>query len=126
MHMYVSDKILGFLSPDGVFYPCNQFEHSTIAFELLQKIDIQECDNPEVNLANLGWMTFQSNFAGIQAEIRPIPALTDQQVDWIIEHYEQINRKQRYFISEKLKFDQTYKKRKLPEGIDNVGYSGLI
>ena len=124
--MYISNKITGFLSPEGEFIKCNQLEHSIVAMEILINLGMTENTNPEVNLANLGWMTFQSNFAGIQAEIRPIPELTDKQVDWIVENYDLLNKKQRYFISEKLKFDKTYKKRNLPEGIDNVSFSGLI
>lgn len=124
--MYISDKVIGFLSPDGKFIKCNQLEHSLVAMGILINLGMTEYTNPEVNLANLGWMTFQSNFAGIQAEIKPVPQLTDKQIDWIVENYDLLNKKQRYFISEKLKFDETYKKRNLPEGIDNVDFSGLI
>ena len=118
--------LIGFLSPEGEFTPCNDYEHISVASEILTKNGMTENISADIHLANLGWMLFQQNFAGIPAEVKPIPQLTDKQVDWIIKNYDNINRKQRYFISEKLKFDEINKKRNLPQGIDNVPFTGLI
>ena len=115
--------IIGFLSPNGEFVECKELEHS--AKRICEENNI-ETNNFERELANRGWCFFQKNYAGIPADIKPLPFITDEQVDWIIKNYENINRKQRYFISEKLKHDEIYKKRTLPDGIDSVPFSGLL
>ena len=122
----MSDKLIGFLSPDGEFIKCNECEHIAVATEILNKNGMTKNCSADIYLANMGWMLFQQSFAGIPAEVRPVPQITDKQVDWIINNYDKINRKQRYFISEKLKFDEINKKRVLPQGIDNVPFTGLI
>ena len=118
--------VIGFLSPCGEFISCDELQHSKIAEEILLNLKKINIINPEVELANLGWCFFQKNFAGIPADCKPYPKLTDEQIQWIISNYDSLNRKQHYFISEKLKLDETSSYRSLPDGIDNVPFTGLV
>lgn len=117
---------IGFLSPNGEFIQCAEQQHLQKANELAMQLGIQNSQNPEIELANLGWCFLQRHFAGIPAEIKPAPQFTDEQIQWILDNYDSLNRQQHYFISEKLKFDEMYKKRNLPKGIDNVPFPGLL
>ena len=120
----LKDALTGFLSPDGEFIPCSYTEHSKVSENILNQLIIP-IENPEEDLANLGWMFLQVNFAGIPSTNGNIP-LTDAQVKWIVENYDSLNKQQHYFISEKLKNDDDHKHGHYPDYLTNVRWSGLL
>jgi hypothetical protein len=115
---------IGFLSPNGEFIECKYTEHSMVADKILKTLNIFS-ENPEQDIAQLGWMFFQNNFAGIPITGNNIP-LTELQITWIIINYEALNKKQKYFISEKLKKDNLCKNNRYPSYLTEVNWSGLI
>ena len=115
---------IGFLSPEGEFWECEYTKHSIVANKILMKMNIMS-SNPEEDIANLGWVLLQNNFAGIPSTNKNIP-FTDAQIDWIMKNYEYLNKKQRYFISEQLKKDDLCKNNKYPSYLREVNWNGLI
>lgn len=115
---------IGFVSPEGDFIMCGYTEHSKKAEEILSSLNIESV-NPEGDIANLGWMFLQINYAGIPSNKEGV-LLTDKQVEWILKNYDNLNHKQKYFISETLKKDEEKKKHKYPAYLTEVNWSGLI
>ena len=122
--MPIGETLTGFVSPDGEFIQCSYTQHSAISAKILKELG-KESANPEEDLANLGWLFLQVNFAGIPSTNGNIP-LTDKQVDWIVKNYDSLNKQQHYFISEKLKKDDENKHHKDPSYLTEVNWSGLI
>ena len=116
--------ITGFLSPDGVLTKCGYTEHSKTAEKILCELNIPS-QNPEEDIANLGWLFLQVNYAGIPSTKGNIP-ITDAQIKWIVENYDSLNKQQRYFISEKLKQDDERKHNYYPSFLTDVKWSGLL
>ena len=88
----LKDALTGFLSPDGEFTPCSYMEHAKVSENILKQLN-KPIVNPEEDLANMGWMFLQVNFAGIPSTNGNIP-LTDAQVKWIVENYDSLNKQQ--------------------------------
>ena len=120
----VINVITGFLSPDGVLTECSYTEHSKTAEKILTELNIPT-KNPEEDIANLGWLFLQVNYAGIPSTKGNIP-ITDAQIKWIVENYDSLNKQQRYFISEKLKQDDDCKHNYYPSFLTDVKWSGLL
>ena len=120
-------QYIGFLSPEGDFYECSQYEHIKLSEKIVKEKSLYSESTSETQtiLANNGWCFFQSNYAGIPAEINPQPKFTDEQISWIMKHHEELNQKQKYFISEKLKLDEEDNDF-LPRELTNVNYPGII
>lgn len=120
------NDIIGFLSPEGELIECEQFNHIQIASQITAERYFFKMGDPQVILANEGWCFLQKIFAGIPAEIDPKPKFTDQQIKWIMDNYDRLNHKQRYFISEKLKMDDVENNLHLPEEVRQIQYPGLV
>lgn len=118
-------NLIGFLSPQGEFVECKYTEHSSMAETILSELRITT-KNPEEEIANLGWIFLQSNFAGIPSTVDNNIPLTDAQINWIEKNYEKLNKKQKYFISEKLKKDEICKNCRFPSYLTEVNWSGLV
>jgi hypothetical protein len=119
--------MLGFLSPEGVFYECGFMCHMSTASELCMNIYKEEyiCD-PEGYLGEKGWMIILRRFAGIsciKSYDEGCPIFTDAQIEWILNNIDQLNNDQRYNISEQLEREQGRGKRtSIPEGIYEIKY----
>ena len=120
----VKTVLTGFLSPDGEFIACSYTEHAKVSENILKQLN-KPIVNPEEDLANLGWMFLQVNFAGIPSTKGNI-TLTDAQVQWIVKNYDSLNKQQHYFISEKLKADDDCKHGHYPDYLTDVKWSGLL
>ena len=44
--------LIGFLSPEGEFTPCNDYEHISVASEILTKNGMTENTSADIHLAN--------------------------------------------------------------------------
>ena len=118
-------NLIGFLSPEGEFFKCDSEEHHLLATKLIENFEYNQTNNCQIELANNGWCFFQTNFAGIPAETSPVPKISDSQAKWIEANYDKLNRKQKYFISEKLKLDDDGCYGFLPREMKNVAYPGI-
>lgn len=76
--------ILGFLSPDGVFYKCDFYGHMELASRLLNEIYNRESNTPVDTLCRCGWVVIQDSFVGFSGdEIYHVPQLTIEQKKYL-------------------------------------------
>jgi hypothetical protein len=90
---------IGILSPKGVFYKCSSYEHLDLAYKIItvnypNLTNLNQCDCEEY-LHLLGYISIRVNdvygLIGYLDKNKDEIHLTEQQKEWLISHYENMN-----------------------------------
>lgn len=91
--------MLGFLSPEGKFFPCKYYGHLDLAGELLRShYGISQYNEIE-KLCDLGWCIIQDGFVGFTGWHNEI--YTAPQEEWFLEHYDKMD------LAQQIAYDTT-------------------
>lgn len=81
--------MLGFLSPEGKFFPCKYYGHLDLAGDLLRSLYGISLYNEVERLCDLGWCIIQDGFVGFSGWHNQ--TYTAQQEEWFISHYDEMD-----------------------------------
>ena len=81
--------MLGFLSPEGKFYPCKYYGHLDLAGNLLRSHYGISQHNEVEKLCDLGWCIIQDGFVGFTGWHNQVYSVS--QDEWFINHYDELD-----------------------------------
>lgn len=93
--------ITGFLSPEGVLFPCDNWEHLDTAQSIVDELGVTVANRvaAEEYLQLRGWLVIRSRdvygLIGYVDEYYNMIYLSSKQRDWLNDHYNQMTRLQR-------------------------------
>lgn len=104
--------MIGFLSPDAVFYECTSWGHSSKAREIYEELYNEHCYcHAEDHLLSLGYLVLRARDAYRRSwRDDKWAALTEKQLEWIKTHIEEFTEMTKKDLSEML-FDQERMKK---------------
>lgn len=103
--------MLGWLSPEGIFYECEFMGHVSKAIELLKKVYSVETNYAQ-RLADLGWCAIQSGFVGFPDNPhRETPLFTDAQKKWLERNRKNMSYGQNMALDISLETDELLRER---------------
>lgn len=91
--------MLGFLSPEGKFYPCEYYGHLDLAGKLHKSHYGISKYNAVESLCDLGWCIIQDGFVGFTGWHNQ--TYSNQQDEWFLKHYAEMG------IAQKKSYDTT-------------------
>lgn len=80
---------LGWLSPNGDFYPCDLYDHIMIAEKLVEFYKYPETYSGDIVLMNHGWVHITSAYGYSELHIYWDKHLTDYQKNFLKKYFEQ-------------------------------------
>lgn len=106
--------MIGFLSPEAVFYKCESWEHTSKAHEIYEEIYKEHCcRSAEDHLLSLGYLVLRAKdaFMGYKTNDGKWNILTDKQLEWIKNHTNMFNDSVKKDLSEILLDQEHIRKR---------------
>lgn len=101
-------QLYGFVSPEGEFFPCQEYGHVKLADRLVREKEIYGMGiTPEQILAKNGYMTVNQCMVGIDYfgdDFRKYKHLSDAQVHWIDCNMDRLSHLQRESVKMELQF----------------------
>lgn len=106
--------MIGYLSPEAKFYPCESYEHTSYAEELCESIYLKEVSRgllAEDYLLEKGWIVFRAR----DVYNKPNGSITKEQLEFINDNMDQIvvNDDIKETLSDMLLMDDSLKREAL-------------